>query len=261
MVKGYTSGNGAEGRLRRIWGRRWGWAWGYPRQGNGVGLGIKREGFPEVVLFLEAEALMEAAWAGFPEFEIERGEAVAAPMGGAWDGFLCVEELGLGEAEEEGLSVGEGLALEGGPGALLGEPWAGGEIGLGLRIGDGGEGPLNAYLLGEGGPPEAHGGMGVMGQLFAFGGEGVGEEDEACFVKVFEQQHAGVGFLGIVHGSEDKSVVVFGICELGLGEEGGEEGEGGGEWGEGHGGGEIVENGGEKQEAMQKRVSSFARMS
>gem|GEM_PF-5633208 len=89
------------------------------------------------------------------------------------------------EAQEQGLPIGEGLALQGGPSALLGKPGAGGEIGIGLLFSNLGEGALHAHLLQKPGPPEAHGGVGVVGQLHGLCGEAIAKKHKACFCKTF----------------------------------------------------------------------------
>jgi len=191
-----------------------------------------------------------------PKLETLGRQAVPTPIGGPGNGFISIAGLYFRKAEEEGLAAKEGLALQGGPGPFLGEPWARSEISIRLLTGNPRHLTLNTYLMQECRPPEAHGRIGVVGQVFTLRGEGIGKEDETGLVKAFEEQHAGMGPLVFVGGSEDKSVVVFRVCVLGLGEERFEACEGGRKRGRSHVS-NIVEILRWKQVAMQKRVSSF----
>ena len=145
---------------------------------------------PAIRLSSVAETVVETVFAGLPEFEGVWSEPVAAPV--TWAGDEVVPELchKIFVSGFQIRAIFEDGTLTGHPGGDLAPAWAGLEIGFGLGGGEFGDlsGDADLAVLGE--PVKYQGGVRVLGEFAAFLAFVVGEEGEAQYVVIFEEDHA-----------------------------------------------------------------------
>src|SRR5690606_9261652 len=153
---------------------------------------------PGVAEALVEEALVEAVGAALPELDAVGDEAEAGPVGRARDGLALELLLELAQALHQLLAAREGLALARGPGAELASARAGGEVGVGLLVGDELDRALHAHLLLQPAPVKAKGGPRTNEEVAGLAALQVGVEDEAPPVDVLEQDHAHGGVAVLV---------------------------------------------------------------
>src|SRR6185503_12096142 len=118
---------------------------------------LGREAFDDPVLGLAQavdKPIMQAVGAALPELDLERDDAIAAPVWGAGDLALAVGVFDLSEAAVEIAAAGDDGALARGPGADLAAARAGGEVGVRFLLGRLHYRTLDAHLAFEGGPEE-----------------------------------------------------------------------------------------------------------
>ena len=176
-------------------------------EGEGEGdLGADAVAGPVVAVADIAEAVVEAAGAALPEFDFVGDEGVAAPVGGAGDGFVGVLDFEFGGAGFEVGAIGYDLALGGGPGTDLMGAGAGGEVAFGFVVGEFPDEAAGGDLALACGPEEADGGAVVFGEFLAFAALVVGVEVEATVVEAFEEDDAGGGDAALADGGEGHGV-------------------------------------------------------
>src|SRR5438067_13634682 len=138
------------------------------------------------------QAIVKPERPGAPKLDDERHDAIARPIGRAGNGA----DIELGGVERhrlfECVPALERRGLLARPGADLGEPRPGREIGVGLRILDFFDAATQTYLAGEGLPVKNQRSLRIGVEFPPFLAVSIGVENQPPGIEILEQHHADI---------------------------------------------------------------------
>lgn len=178
--------------------------------------GIEASGCPAGIAPREPDAIVEAVASPSPEFECDRNEAEASPMG--WSKHRpAFEARGRGiDLEKQGLTIRERLRLSARDGPEPTPARTTSKVGIRLYRIDRLDRAPGADLPAQAFPVEDDRGLRVLGKLHALGGPLVGEEHKSALVVGLQQHDTGVWEPIASRGGECHGMRVIRLRESGL---------------------------------------------